>query len=96
MEQLQTALPDVILLDWELPGRPSLTLLHQIHDLPSQPKIIVMSSRPEAEKPSLRVGADLFISKGHPPDHLLAVLRELKSKSDLDGPSIGDVETKDG
>ena len=69
--------PDLILLDWELPGfGPSLTMLALRIHCP-QSKVIALSSNPEAEKDAMKAGADAFISKTAPPGYVLKVLYEL-------------------
>jgi len=58
--------PDLILLDWELPGLPPEQLLRLLwYERPSL-KIIAMSSRPEAEQPAIEAGVHAFLSKGEP------------------------------
>jgi DNA-binding NarL/FixJ family response regulator len=69
--------PDVVLLDWELPGHPASALLFAFHELASKPKVMILSARPEAERAALAAGADAFVCKGEPPEHLLSVFREL-------------------
>jgi DNA-binding response OmpR family regulator len=69
--------PDVVLLDWELPGRPAAALLFALHGVEAKPKVIVMSVRPEAEAAALEAGADAFVSKGDWPERLLDALRRL-------------------
>ncbi len=68
---------DVVLLDWELPGLPPRHLLRLLgYERPSL-QIIAMSSRPEARPPALRAGAAAFLSKGAPPEEVLAALATL-------------------
>ena len=75
--QIKEFQPDLILLDWELPGRPAAALLFALHGLCYHPKVIVLSRRPESEEAALAAGADAFVSKGDPPDQLLRVLRSV-------------------
>lgn len=71
--------PDLILLDWELPGLPAVQLLRLLlYERPSL-KIIAMSSRPEA-KQALLAGAHAFLSKSEPPDQVLAIVQSLLKK----------------
>jgi DNA-binding NarL/FixJ family response regulator len=77
--------PDLLLLDWELPG---LTSTRSVRDVinylyASCPnlQIIVLSGRPEASRHALAVGAGAFVSKADPPERLLAALRRVKMKS---------------
>ena len=73
--------PDLVLLDWELRGRPATALLFAAHAPNFRPKTIVLSGRPEAEQAALAAGADAFVSKADPPDRLLSTLRELVRES---------------
>ncbi|MCC7352997.1 MAG: response regulator transcription factor [Anaerolineae bacterium] len=75
LAQAQMARPDLILLDWELPGMPSGVLLRALRAVCPCVSVIVLSGRPEAEKAALLSGADAFVSKGDSPERLLAALR---------------------
>ena len=71
--------PDLVLLDWELPGRPAAALLFSRNGCDLQAKRIVMSKRPESERAALEAGADAFVSKADPPERLLRTFRRLLS-----------------
>jgi DNA-binding response OmpR family regulator len=79
--QIKELKPDVVLLDWELPGRPAAALLLAQARLHRPPKVIVLSARSESERESLAVGADAFVSKGDAPEALLAAFRTLIQES---------------
>lgn len=74
--------PDLVLLDWELPGRqaaglPKKTkpgLLPALRARCPHMKIVALSGRPEARQAALAAGADVFVSKGDPPERLLAAV----------------------
>ena len=67
--------PDLVLLDWELPGLPADQLLRLLqYERPSL-KIIAMSSKPESRQAALNKGADAFVSKNEPPERVLAIIR---------------------
>lgn len=74
-DRLESACPDIVLLDWELPGQPTTSLLETIHSLPSQPKVMALSVWPEAQQPAIVAGADSFFCKGDPADYLLNAMR---------------------
>ncbi len=72
--------PDVVLLDWELPGLPIIKLLADLrHQLPCL-DVIILSSRLEAEQAAQQTDATAFISKGQPPEDLLVVLLSIQTK----------------
>ena len=79
--QVRQFRPDLVLLDWELPGRPAAALLLALHQLDYHPNVIVLSTRPELEQDALDVGADGFVSKGDSPERLLQVLHKLVDDS---------------
>ncbi len=69
--------PDLVLLDWELPGLPAAQLLRLLQYERPFLKIIAMSSHPEVERLALDAGVHAFLSKGAPPDWVLTVIRKL-------------------
>lgn len=66
--------PDVVLLDWELPGLPAAQLVRLL--LYERPflKIIAMSSRPEVERLALNAGVPAFLSKSESPEFVLLII----------------------
>jgi DNA-binding NarL/FixJ family response regulator len=83
--------PDLVLLDWELPG---LVVNGRFIALwPCHPylKVIALSGRPEARRTAIAAGVDAFVCKGDPPERLLRTLRligrEIKTgmKRDVSG-----------
>jgi DNA-binding NarL/FixJ family response regulator len=79
--QVREFKPNLVLLDWELPGRPAAALLFALHGLDYHPKVIVLSTRPEAETDALAAGADAFVCKADPPERLLYSFRTLVQNS---------------
>jgi DNA-binding NarL/FixJ family response regulator len=73
--------PDLVLLDWELPGRSAADLLSAFQQLGIRSRVIVLSASPESERVALMLGADAFVSKADPPDRLLSALHQLSVKS---------------
>lgn len=67
--------PDVVLLDWELPGL-SVDGLNHLRQLSQSLIIIALSGRSEVSRAALAVGADAFVSKVEPPERLLMVISE--------------------
>ena len=66
--------PDVILLDWNLPGLHPQRLLTALRQCCPVTRILVTSVRPEDVKTALELGADSFLSKQLPPDQFIASL----------------------
>ncbi len=69
------ARPDLVLLDWELPGMPVEGLVRSLRVLCPGAVIVALSGRLEARAEALTVGADAFVSKADPPECLLAIVR---------------------
>jgi DNA-binding NarL/FixJ family response regulator len=78
-----TAQPDLVLLDWELPGLTSadvgLRVLRTLHKVAPHVRIIALSGLPNAGGNALAAGAEFFVSKADPPEALLAALQAVKS-----------------
>ena len=77
---LRLICPDLILLDWELPGMSSAQLLAQARAVCPSLKLIALSGRPEACAEAMKAGVQDFVSKGDPPDRLLAAIRRYMPK----------------
>lgn len=71
---VETYLPELVLLDWELPGGPAAGLVRMLRSQWPQLRVIALSSLPEARTAALRAGVDAFVGKGDPPEVLLEAL----------------------
>ena len=69
--------PDLVLLDWDLTGGVDTALIDRLRRLLPRIKILVLSGRPESEEPATRAGADGFVSKVNPAEHLLTDIAAL-------------------
>jgi DNA-binding NarL/FixJ family response regulator len=69
--------PDLVLLDWELPGF-SPDLLVTLRELCPSLAVIALSGQPEARREALRAGAGTFVSEGDPPERLLAAIDDCR------------------
>ena len=92
LDWVKAACPDLVLLDWELPGLKTAgpsTVLRQAQDGSSGQgllstlrelcpclAVIALSGRPEARRAALDAGVDAFVSKGDPPERLLAAVND--------------------
>ncbi len=72
MAQIEISHPDMVLLDWELPNTNGENALHSMREVYPNMTMIVLSGRTEVKKAALAAGANAFISKGDPPERLLA------------------------
>lgn len=88
LEQLaKLRIPDLILLDWELPGlrvaADRRALLRVIRRYNPRLQVIVLSGRPESSRGALAAGANAFVSKADPPERLLAALQKAQQSINI-------------
>ena len=74
LAQIAAGCPDLVLLDWGLPGMAEEELLTALRSTCTELAVIVLSGQPEAEEKALAAGADAFVSKADPPERLLAAI----------------------
>jgi len=75
LEQAHRLQPDIVLISWALWRKPAAELHTALSTLDVRPKVIVFSSRPEAEQEALKSGADAFVCAYDPLDTFLNVLQ---------------------
>jgi DNA-binding NarL/FixJ family response regulator len=80
LAQVEATQPDLVLLDWELPGLRSDDRLSALRTLCPRLKVIALSGQPEARRAALAAGADAFVSKGDPPERLLEAVGDCRRK----------------
>lgn len=73
--------PDILLLEWELPGLEPSALMQTLRADEGhpglRPAIIALGGRPEMRSEALGAQADGFVYKGDAPDELIHLLRTL-------------------
>jgi DNA-binding NarL/FixJ family response regulator len=67
--------PDLLLLDWDLPGAAPENLLSKLQSSCPYLITVVLDSSPQIRKAALKAGAKEFVSKNDPPERLLTVIR---------------------
>jgi len=77
MSAIQEIHPDLVLLDWSLPGVPAAEQISRMRGLCPELAVIVISGHLEARGDAREAGADRFISKADPPADLLAAIRSV-------------------
>jgi DNA-binding NarL/FixJ family response regulator len=70
----RSSCPNVLLLDWRLPGIPGAELLPLLRSICPKSKIVVISGWMEARHAASAAGADAFVSKTEPPNKLLEII----------------------
>jgi DNA-binding NarL/FixJ family response regulator len=77
---LMTARPELVLLDWALPGHPPASLVAEAKSLDPHSQVIVLGKDLDVKQAALAAGADAFVLKGDPPGLLLAAIRQARSE----------------
>ena len=78
LAQVEASQPDVLLLDWFLPGAAITKLIADLQSLDFQLNIIVLSVRPEDKSVSMAAGAHYFMDKNSSPDMLMDILQYIR------------------
>ena len=76
LEQMQAACPDLLLLDWELPGMPMEELVIHLRQTYPCLRLVLLSGRLEVGEAALRLSADGFASKTEPPERLISLIQK--------------------
>jgi DNA-binding NarL/FixJ family response regulator len=76
--QVAASQPDVLLLDWRLPGGSMPEVLAELRQSVPRLQVIAMSVRDDDEGEAMAAGADLFVAKNAPPGELLKSLRSME------------------
>lgn len=74
MEQSRECHPDLVLVDWDLPGLKEGSFIKMLQKGCPETKLVVLSGQPEARASALRAGADEFVNKTESPRRLLLVI----------------------
>ncbi len=77
--QLEANCPDVVLLDWDLPGMAAADLMAMVRNVCPDLPVIALSGRLDRRPAALAAGADGFLSKMEPPERLLAAIGAVKN-----------------
>ena len=77
---------DVLLLDWQLPGKNGADLIPQLHSIYPKMLIIALDSLPDTKREAIAAGACDFVSKNEPPERLLEVVEHCRPQPKRDRP----------
>jgi DNA-binding NarL/FixJ family response regulator len=81
LAQARAVRPDMVLLDWELPGLQASDMLQALRCLGHPLKVVAFSSRREARQEAVEAGVDAFVSREEPVEELLKTVRALAELS---------------
>lgn len=75
--------PDLVIVDWNLPGHPVADLLDALHHGGKEPCVVVVGFRQDDERAAMAAGADGFVNKLDPPSRFIDALEGwLESRSE--------------
>ena len=74
LKQIKANCPELVLLDWELPGTNPAELISILRTQCPHLLVVALSSRPQMRKIALEAGAHDFVCKSDPPELLFAAL----------------------
>lgn len=74
LSQTQAVRPDLVMVDWKLPGKAGPDLMSALHRTCPDLRVIVLSGDPDVRPCALKAGADAFVSKTAPPEPLLSAI----------------------
>jgi len=77
LAQVEDSRPDCVILDWELPGRPTRSRVSVLRTLVPGLKVIAISARPESKQTALAEGVEAFVSKTESPIIILDKIRKI-------------------
>lgn len=79
IEQLETAPPDLVILDLMLPGRTGIEILHELRrrERHEATPVVVISAWSHSDVAAVAAGADCFVPKPFDPEELHRVVGEL-------------------
>jgi YesN/AraC family two-component response regulator len=86
MELVEELQPDLVLLDAQMPDMTGIEVTQKIKNRWPKVKVILMTMYSDFRLKAIEAGADSFLTKGIPPEHVLSLIRgivhiEKKSES---------------
>ncbi len=77
LKQIYSDCPDLVLLDWDLPGMPAEILLTILRQACPKSRIIALSGRDGLRQLVLETGVDAFVSKTETPEKLITMIQQI-------------------
>lgn len=75
--------PELLFLDWQLPGLDTNSARHRLISMlrDEDPRLFIIALTNDDKFPTgFRYGADAFVNRAEPPDRILSVVRQAKSR----------------
>ena len=83
LEWIEELQPSLVLLDAQMPGMTGVEVAQQIKSRWPQTKVILMTMYPDYRSKAIEAGADAFMTKGLPPEQLLAIIRGISQDKEI-------------
>jgi len=96
LAQTEAACPDLVLVDWDLPGMTGVNLIAALKRMCPDLHVIALSSRSEIEQEALVAGVQAFVSKAGPPEPLLAAIQAAKDLCERGSGDESQAQTEGG
>jgi len=74
-----TSDPDMVIIDWDIPGRSISQFVKEVRKLKIPIGIILLGTKLELRQCALQTGADACVAKGSPPEALLKSFRDIRA-----------------
>ncbi len=78
LEQMQTIQPEIVILDWDLPGLPAQDRVQSLKNLRPSVKVVVSNTSRGTEMQTS--SADAFLCKTDPPEMIISTLQSILSE----------------
>jgi DNA-binding NarL/FixJ family response regulator len=90
LAMIQTAQPDVLLLDIQLPDRSGFDVLNEMRPMASAPLVVVLTwhSEPSYAARAIQAGAHGYVSKSVAPEELLSAIRAVSRGEQVIPPGV--------
>jgi DNA-binding NarL/FixJ family response regulator len=83
LEWIEELQPSLVLLDAQMPGMTGVEVAQQIKNRWPKTKVILMTMYPDYRSKAIEAGADAFMTKGLPPEQLLAIIRGISQDKEI-------------
>lgn len=90
LAMIQTAQPDVLLLDIQLPDRSGFDVLNELRQLPTAPLVVVLTwhTEPSYAARGIQAGAHGYVNKSVAPEELLSAIRAVSRGEQVIPPGV--------
>jgi DNA-binding NarL/FixJ family response regulator len=80
LELVKELQPDLVLLDAQMPDKSGIEVAQTIKRQWPQVKVILLTMFSDYRSKAIEAGADAFVTKGIPPEHMLSLIRGIAKK----------------